>query len=134
MTLYLHAVPGRLRLRSRHQLGHKEKLERLVSCLATLDGVTAVRPNRKAASAVITYDPDRHDSDSLLQHLVAHGVLDTCLPQALTPAKSSASPPLFPDAAAGAARLGGMFGKALFDALLHKSVERSITLLVGGRR
>lgn len=126
MTLYIHHVPGRLRIRTPALAHSAQGGDRVRALLEPVAGIRRVEVNTRANSVTVIYDPLIIAPVAILDHLATEGAIHH-------PAAGEPGPLLPPRAAASAVTFGAMFGKALFDAILHKSVERSIRLLVGGR-
>ena len=127
MSVYVHHVPGRLRVRAQWLAGSPRRRERVSLALSELTGINELEVNDRAGSVTVIYDPTRVTAEAILARFGAE-----------SPATNGngAKPVPPPDAirsaaAASAAKLGALFGKALFDAMLHKGVERSVRLLTG---
>jgi hypothetical protein len=75
----------------------------------------------------VTYDSASLQPAAILGRLAGTAVA----PRAARPAPAAA--PAEPILTASAAKLGGLFGRALLDAMLARGVERSVRMLVGGR-
>lgn len=149
MPVYVHQVPGRVRIRTAWIARCPQRAEQAGAEVRALAGVSCVELNPRADSVIVHYDPVRLSAQAVLNRMAAAGMLDPSeLPRAVSGAEAGAAPPGDRQGqkngsmgfgsglpiAAGAATLGAMFGKALFDAVLHKGVEHSIRTLVGGRR
>lgn len=140
MSVYVHHVPGRLRVRTRWVAGCPVRARRLSDLIAPVPGVIRVEVNPRADSAVIHYDTTRLTAEDLLGRLRAAGMMNGAAPKIAANGQAKPNGSAAPgngaglQVAAGAATLGAMFGKALFDAVLHKGVEHSIRTLVGGGR
>ena len=77
MNVYLHNVPGRLRVKIpsiKHQNHEARKVE---SLFEFREGIEKVRSNSVTGSLTITYDPERFSADQLLAALREHGYLET---------------------------------------------------------
>ncbi|CAA7622439.1 heavy metal translocating P-type ATPase [Magnetospirillum sp. SS-4] len=61
----VHRLPGRVRLRYVLEAGMPADAAVLESQVAQLPGVLSARVNRRAASVVVTFDPDETDSDGV---------------------------------------------------------------------
>lgn len=135
MTLSIHHVPGRLRVRRRglvRSAGGADRLRaRLSALLSEEPGVRRAEVNAPADSVTVLYDPARVAPTDLLQRIAG---MDGIARPAETGSARWAGSILPPHTAASALTFGAMFGKALFDAVLHKSVERSIRSVFGGPR
>ncbi len=138
MSVYVHHVPGRLRVRTRWVARCPHRARQLSELVTALPGVHRVEVNPRADSVIVHYDPLRLTPETVLGRLGAAGMIDPAPPGSAAPVggprAAAASNGIQLQVAAGAAALGAMFGKALFDAVLHKGVEHSIRTLVGGRR
>ena len=125
MSVYVHHVPGRLRFRAAWLAQSPRRRERVKLALLAQSGVSGLDFNERAGSVTVIYDPAEIDAETILERFAAE-----------TPATNGSHPttsadPVRSSAAASAAKLGTLFGKALFDAILHKGVERSVRLLTG---
>lgn len=118
MSHYLHHVPGRLRLRSKHFRCNPAKARLLESQLQAIDGVLDVRYNVRNASLTVQYDPDTGASRHVVDTLTEAG----CLPVAKTAAGNSGQ------------ELAVTFGHALLTALAQQTVARSFSTLAFMRR
>ncbi|NBC31305.1 MAG: hypothetical protein GVY13_01385 [Alphaproteobacteria bacterium] len=147
MPVYVHQVPGRVRIRTSWIARCPHRAEQAAAEAGALAGVGRVEVNARADSIIVHYDPGRLSARAVLDRLAGAGMLDAAVAARPDPGSGAAASgngqrgkngfaglgaelPI----AAGAATLGAMFGKALFDAVLHKGVEHSIRTLVGGRR
>lgn len=77
MNVYLHNVPGRLRVKIpsiKHQNHEARKVE---SLFEFREGIEKVRANAVTGSLTITYDPERFSADQLLAALRENGYLET---------------------------------------------------------
>lgn len=121
MVCYIHRLPGRVRVRSALIRRRPARADEIRGQLAAMPGVRSVRLNVAGASLIVHHDPDAHCGEAVLALFQTAGYLvpDT----ARRPAVSATA------LAAGAARIGGSFGKAVFDAALAKGVERTVRLL-----
>jgi copper chaperone CopZ len=113
MSHYIHHVPGRLRVRFK-AFRHPLKTQTIAKQLETLTGVQEVRINPHANSITVHYNPAHITQTDLLALLEKAGCP--------TMSKSNHET---------AGQMGEMFGKALFGAVVQKTVERSVQSLVG---
>ncbi|MGB7920498.1 MAG: HMA2 domain-containing protein [Desulfobacterales bacterium] len=77
MNVYIHNVPGRLRVKipSIKHLNHEAR--KVESLFDFRDGIERVRANALTGSLTITYDPERFSADQLLTALRENGYLET---------------------------------------------------------
>ncbi len=77
MNVYLHNVPGRLRVKipSIKHLNHKAK--KVESLFEFKEGIERVRANAVTGSLTINYDPELVSVDQLLAVLKEHGHLES---------------------------------------------------------
>jgi hypothetical protein len=115
MSHYIHHVPGRLRVRFKSFHRQPLKTQAFIKQLKTLVGVQAVRVNPHAESITVHYNPSQITHGDLLALLEQAGCLKVM-------AKNHSE---------AAGQVGEMFGKALFGAVVQKTVERSVQSLVG---
>jgi hypothetical protein len=75
MNVYLHNVPGRLRVKipSIKHLNHEAR--KVESLFEYREGIERVRANTVTGSLTINYDPERFSVDQLLAVLKEHGHL-----------------------------------------------------------
>lgn len=124
MTLYIHHVPGRLRLQTPLLKGRPQAARSACGAAVAISGVTRVRANAATGSLLIIYDRSRVTPAVLWQALCAHGIVGGSLPIAegdpVTRAWHTA-----PSAAENAVfdRLAGVF--------LDKLLEHSAVALAG---
>lgn len=117
---YMHHVPGRLRVKSRHFGKGGESCRRAIKALQALHGVELVKINRHAGSLTVHYDPSRHGQADLLAVLVQAGCLEG---MSVSPATSTGK-------SASADGLANTFGKALVGVLAQKTATRLIGALL----
>ncbi len=117
MSVYVHHLPGRVRLRASWLALDADRRERVVGILSGHPGVRRVEVNPRAGSITVLHDPAVVGGDAI------HAVVVGEAPPGPTP---TAPPRLAP-----AVKLGTLFGRALLDAMLNKGVERSVRLLIG---
>jgi Heavy metal associated domain 2 len=128
MIDYIHALPGRLRLRSALFRRNPERAAALERLLASANGVRSAVVNPLTGSVTIYYDRSRTTSAALLAVLRSQGC-----PIALVPAtdlercdrKTIAIVRSRPSAANGPA-----IGHAVARFLLEKAIERSLMAVV----
>jgi copper chaperone CopZ len=115
MGYYIHQVPGRLRVKAPLIARCPTKGEDLRVCIQLLTGVRSAEVNKHASCITVQYDPNQLDADAILEVLKERG----CLERDATSHRPQA-----------VAKVGELFGKAVFDVLLAKTVERSVLSLV----
>ena len=136
---YVHAVPGRLRVKSRVLATESRAARAACHALRAVAGVEDVAHKPRSASVIVLHDPAQVDAESLLSVARDHGLVaadDTpamtrpSLPE--TPGPRAALPPGATAALASSAlaTVGGAVGKALFGAVIKTSLERGVTTLV----
>ncbi len=125
MTVYVHHVPGRLRVRSPVLARCPDRRACLERELAVLPGILAVATNPKAGSVIVRYDPTIINPEAILTRFSRQAPH----PAPALPRAGQTARPL--DVTSSASKIGALFGKALFDAVLHKGVERSVRILMG---
>ncbi|AGA91598.1 hypothetical protein Thimo_2902 [Thioflavicoccus mobilis 8321] len=116
MSLYIHHVPGRLRVRTQALRCKPGQIDEAVHRLTALEGVQAAAVNRHAGSITVHYDPKRHGHEELLDVLRDLGCVD---------ASASTGP------ASGRGEIAGLFGRALIGAVAQTLAQRSVQTLVG---
>ena len=80
MTLYIHHVPGRLRLQTPLLRGRPRAARSAYHAAVAITGVTHVRANTTTGSLLINYDRQRVTPAMLWQALCEHGVATGPLP------------------------------------------------------
>jgi hypothetical protein len=73
--LYLHHVPGRLRLRLAALKGDGPAVARACAVVRAIPAILDARANRATGSLVIHYDPQRLTPDELWAALRVHGLV-----------------------------------------------------------
>jgi copper chaperone CopZ len=114
MSLYIHHVPGRIRVRTKAFRCRSEKAQAAERQLKAMAGVRQVRVNPHAGSITVHYDTAELEQSDLLTALEQLGCLQTA-------GRSDEV----------ARRMGEMFGRALVGAVVQKAVEQSARTLVG---
>ncbi len=114
MSLYIHHVPGRLRVRTHAFRCQPGRVEAAARQLAALGGVDEVKVNAQAGSITVRYDPAERTQTELLAVMEDFGCVGA-------------------RRASGAAdsQVAGLFGKALLGALAQTVAQRSVATLVG---
>lgn len=121
MGVYVHHVPGRLRVRIPAALAAPTDTARLIAVLRALDGVADARVNPRARSLVIEYDPEAVAVENILDRIKEVGAVEI------------ARPPMAASQGHGLARMvGAAAGQAIFGAVLRTGFEKSLAGLVGG--
>jgi cation transport ATPase len=77
MNVYIHNVPGRLRVKIPSIKHLNDEAKKVESLFEFREGIERVRANTLTGSLTITYDPDRLSADQLLTALREHGYLPT---------------------------------------------------------
>ncbi len=111
--MYIHQVPGRLRISHGTFRCDPVKAEALANRLRDLDGIRSVALNPKAGSITIHYDPKIQDGDGLLRMMSASGRVPA---QAARPGLAS--------------QIGPLFGKALMGALAQRTAQTLVTAIL----
>lgn len=78
--LYVHHVPGRLRVKLRHLKGNREAGLRICDSVNLLGGVIEAVSNPATGSVIVHYDHRRLSIEELWQALHFAGVVDSPLP------------------------------------------------------
>lgn len=136
---YVHAVPGRLRLKSRALASESRAVRAACHAWRTLPGVEDVTHKPRVASVIVLHDPAVIGTEALLSVARDHGLAPADLPS-VSPRRArprvEAPRPVLPSGAAGAlatsalTTVGGAVGKALFGAVIKTSLERGVASLV----
>lgn len=114
MSLYIHHVPGRLRVRTQAFRCQPSRVEAAARQLVALEGVDEVKVNAHAGSITVRYDPAQRTQGELLAVMEELGCVGA--------------------REVGSSRNGevaGLFGKALLGALAQTLAQRSVATLVG---
>lgn len=121
----VHHIPGRARFRLPGIRNDAAKAEAARNCLVALPGVSCVDINRAAGSLTVTYDATQIGLDQVSACLRRGGLLGA----------GGSSRPHAPPALGSSlvTQAGAMFGRALFAAVLERSINRSVSALVGAR-
>lgn len=114
MSLYIHHVPGRLRVRTQALRCQPGRIEEAVRRLRATEGVGQVAVNAAAGSITIRYDANLCTQRELLAVLEDLGCVG---------ARRVVS--------AGGGEVAGLFGKAMVGALAQTLAKRSVQTLVG---
>ena len=121
MACYVHRLPGRVRVQSASIRRSPARAENVRRQLAALPGVSSVRLNAAAGSLTVLHDAQAQSGDGILGVFQAAGFEVSA---AARPGDEGGV------VAMRAARAGNSFGKAVFDVVLAKTIERSVTVLV----
>lgn len=116
MSLYIHHVPGRLRIRAPELGRFPERAACICTALHRREGIESVTLNQRAGSIIINYDRSTLEVDDIMQTLKEHGCLESSHIATLRPQLET--------------KAGNLLGKALFGVLLEKTVERSVMSLI----
>ena len=119
MSLYIHHVPGRLRVRTRAFRCSPGRAAEAVARVRALEGVHQATVNADAGSLTVLYDPARRGQGELLAVLEDLGCIGSG--RAVSGAAQGTQDPTFP----------GLIGKAMIGALAQTVVQRSVATLVG---
>ena len=76
MGYYYHAVPGRLRVKTPALKNSPRQAEKLSLSIEGINGVRSVLPNTVTGSMLVTYDPAKTSSASIIRHLSAMGYFE----------------------------------------------------------
>jgi hypothetical protein len=114
MNVYLHNVPGRLRVKIPSIKHMNYKARKVESLFEFREGIERVRANALTGSLTINYDPERVSVDQLLAVLSEHGHLET--DQSLVNAAGDY---------VTATRVTQAVGKAMINWALSKTLESS---------
>jgi copper chaperone CopZ len=117
LSLYIHHVPGRLRVRAQAFRCQPNQVAAVARQLLAMDGVDDVKVNAHAGSITICYDPTQLTQGELLATMEGLG----CVGAGRAMATDSG-------------QLAGLFGKALLGALAQTVAQRSVATLVGALR
>ncbi len=109
--MYVHHVPGRLRISHVSFRCAPARAEALVALLDEVAGVRSAAINPKAGSITIHYDPQRQSRAGLLLLLEQYGCLGV-------------------DRPASAAGLGTLFGRALMGALAQRTAHSIVGVIL----
>jgi copper chaperone CopZ len=116
--VYVHRVPGRLRVRSGVVKQNPKKASELLTAIGTVPGVKSVDVNTVTGSILVHHDPFRLSSDDLLAVLGAQGISG----------EPSRAPQ--PASAPRAASVGATVARAVVTSVLQHAIERSIVRLL----
>lgn len=114
MSLYIHHVPGRLRVRAQAFRCEPGRAEAAARKLTDQAGIERVSINARAGSITVHYDPAQRSQGELLAMLEGLGCVGSG--RALTARDTP---------------IGDLFGKALLGALAQTVAQRSVQGLVG---
>lgn len=114
MSLYIHHVPGRLRVRTQSLRCQPGRVAAAARRLADLEGIGEVAINPRAGSITVHYDPARRTQGELLGLIEELGCIG--VRRATAPHGS---------------QVANLFGKALLGALAQTLAQRSVQTLVG---
>lgn len=117
MSLYIHHVPGRLRVRTQAFRCQPNRIQQAAHRLRATEGVKDVEIRAAAGSITVRYDPERCTRDSLLAVLEDFG----CVGASRAVSDSGGE-------------VAGLFGKALMGAFAQTLAQRSVQTLVGALR
>jgi hypothetical protein len=80
MTLYVHHVPGRLRVRARYLKGDETAGLGICEALRLIEGVTKAVNNPSTGSVTVSYEPRKTAIGTIWQVLYREGVVTTQYP------------------------------------------------------
>lgn len=126
MKVYIHQVPGRIRIRTEAIKKNPDVAEAVGQTLLGITGIRACRINRYAGSIVIHYDT---------HVLTAETIQALCQKYCLLKSGKSVDEwgkgvPNRPEYGKAAVVAGELFGKAIFNAFVQQTVERSVFSMV----
>jgi hypothetical protein len=120
MGHYIHHVSGRLRVKSPVIKKHAHRVETdLQALFGATPGIRDTEFNKGAGCVIIYYEPEQVTADHILEALKEAGYLDHP-----TPTQAFLHRPHV------VAKAGDLFGKAVFNVVVNKTLERSVTSLV----
>jgi copper chaperone CopZ len=117
MSLYIHHVPGRLRVWTQSLRCQPGKIEAAAGRLRESAGIDAVAVNIRAGSITVHYDPAQRTQAELLAMLEEIG----CVGARRVAGQQDS-------------QVAGLFGKALLGALAQTLAQGSVRTLVGALR
>lgn len=112
MTVYMHSIPGRLRVKIpmlKAQSGLSERLTDELECLTGIDHITI---NPVTGSVTIRYQTDVLNADQILACFEGSGLLDSRFIRTQADPETQVSE-----------QVGGVVGKALFGWAVGKALE-----------
>lgn len=138
---YVHAVPGRLRLKTRSLSAETRATRATCHALRAVAGVDDVAHKPRSASLIVLYDPSIVSADALIAVVRDHGLAPD---ETTAPALKSEQADRFARPTGGALAsaatsalatqalgvLGGAIGKAVVGTVLKTTVERGVSSLV----
>lgn len=116
MGVYVHHVPGRLRVKLRSIGGTPRLGAVLTELVEAIDGVTASSVNLRSRSLIVRYDPRAVTAEAILDRLKTAGHLSFARPQ--------------PSGAGIVHMVGAAAGHAIFNTFLKTGLEKSLSGLV----
>ncbi|NLI81312.1 MAG: heavy-metal-associated domain-containing protein [Deltaproteobacteria bacterium] len=119
MGLYIHDIPGRLRVKTPIIKGNNSAAESVQKILEAIEGVDSTAVNTLTGSVVVNYNAKAVDSARLLQTLNQKGYIDLSRVSTNEQALQVA-----------ASRAGGVIGKAILGLVLEKAFEGSALSLL----
>jgi hypothetical protein len=143
MNLYIHHIPGRLRVKTPPLRRNEAEAVRVRAMLTGLEGLLSYEVKTLTGSLIIYYDPALTQGEAILAFLSRHGFVGKEATADLVQPRSKAIMPSMPTPAASSAlktsepilvnfgtSMGRAFGRAVFGIALEKLVERSAVALV----
>jgi|GEM_PF-2976757 len=138
---YVHAVPGRLRLKTKSLSAETRATRAACHALRAITGVEDVAHKPRAASLIVLHDPSIVSAETLIDVVRAHGLApnETTVPALKSEQAARFARPTggaLASAATGALAtqalgvLGGAIGKAVVGTVLKTTVERGVSTLV----
>jgi len=127
MRLFLHHVPGRLRLRLPPLQGRRKACEAARARAAAIPGVIAARANPHTGSLTMLYDRERVAPESLWHALCAAGLAWGTSPIAAGVAVTRTELRLPLDASPA-----GELARTLMSLFVEALAQRSAAILLGG--
>ena len=114
MSCYIHAVPGRMRLKIPSAKGNARLAEAIGEALARLEGVESVCARPLTGSVLVTYSPEKLDPRDILGLLSAKGFVD--------PERTATMDAYFQE---GAAKAGKVLARAFVGAMMDQALAGS---------
>ena len=130
MTEYLHSVPGRLRVRAKAFRAETPNRGMALRKLRSLEGVSSVRLNQKAASVTVCYDKDVTTPEEVME-LIEHCKTEcqqyaTC--KKATTKRSAQTPPVKNEF-----NVTREVGKIAFNVIVSRGISYSLGAFLGAR-
>jgi len=142
---YVHAVPGRLRIKARSLATENRAVRAACHALMAIPGIEDVTHKTRVSSVIVLHDPKLVSAETIMEVFRDRGLVPEDLAPAMhvnaLPARPDRPAGFLPSGAAGAlatsaltnsalTMVGGAVGKALFGAVIKTSLERGVATLV----